>query len=228
MSVSRRMVLYGPGCRKGEDGPIMNTPAVPLPPSEAKAQMHHRKLAVAALTGLGFLACGRGEPDTLPPHQLAEATAATPTAEPAAASTADAVLTPASETTEKSGEDQATPGIAAELVGNWELRSEPPQRMPGLHMTVTVDSTSGTRYFGRLSNYFSGDVGIDPREFEPFVDSIGSDRTVTFVMPTMDGQLSGIEMEGSLLPDTVRLNKFVLGPDTLSNLARQWVLVRSR
>ena len=206
----------------------MNTAAVPLPPSEAKAQMHHRKLAVAALTGLGFLACGRGEPDTLPPHQLAEATAATPTAEAAAAPTEEAVVTPAAETTEVFAEDQATPGAAAELVGNWELRSDPPQRMPGLHMTITVDSASGARYFGRLNNYFSGDVGIDPREFEPFVDSIGSDRTVTFVMPTRDGQLSGIVMEGNLVPDTVRLNKFVLGPDTLSNLTRRWVLVRSR
>ena len=191
----------------------MNTAAVPLSPPEAKAQMHHRKLVVATLTGLGFLACGRGETDTLPPHRLAEATAATPTAEPAAAPTEEAVV---------------TPGAAAELVGNWELRSNPRQRMPGLHMTITVDSAAGTRYFGRLNNYFSGDVGIDPREFEPFVDSIGADRTVTFVMPTRDGQLSGIVMEGSLLLDTVRLNTFVLGPDTLSNLARRWVLVRSR
>lgn len=190
--------------------------------------MHYQKMVLAALAGLGVLACGRGAPEASPPDNIPEATTETPTAEATVAPAQEAAVSPIQETTEASTENHAAPGAAAVLVGNWELRSDPPQRMPGLHMTITVDSTSGRRYFGRLNNYFSGDVGIDPREFEPFADSIGSDRTVTFAMPTKDGQMSGITMEGSLTADTVRLSRFVLGLDTLSDATRHWVLVKSR
>ncbi len=164
--------------------------------------MHHRKLVVATLTWLGVLACGRGAPETAPPQQ------------------------PAEEATEALAKEQPTRSAAAELVGDWLLRSDPPQQMPGLHVTVTVDSASGIRYFGRLSNYFSGDVGIDPQEFEPFADSIGPNRSVVFAMPTRDRDMLGIVMEGTLTADTVRLSKFVLGPDTLSAGNRRWSLVR--
>ena len=166
--------------------------------------MHHHKLLIAALIWPAFAACGHGAPEKSPPQQ------------------------PVEEATETPIEAQPARGAAADLVGDWELQSNPPQRMPGLHLTVTVDSASGSRYFGRLSHYFSGNVGMDPRDFKPFTDSISQDGFVVFAMPTSDREMLGIVMEGTVTADTVRLGRFVLGPDTLSAGARRWALVRRR
>jgi len=200
----RRMVPDGPSCRKGGTRAIMNAASSRHPPPEAKANMHHRKLLIAVITWAGFTACGRGAPETAPPQQSAEVA------------------------TEMRAEAQPAGGTTTGLVGNWELQSDPPQRLPGIRLTVTVDSTSGTRFFGRLSNYFSGDVGIDPRSFESFADSIRPDGSLTFAMPTVDRTMLGIVLEGTYTTDTIRLSRFVLGPDTLSTGTRRWTLVRGR
>jgi hypothetical protein len=173
-------------------------------PLEAKANMRHRSLLIAAIIWSGFTACGRGAPETAPPQQHSEELAETP------------------------AEVQSAGGEAAGLVGDWELQSNPPQRLPGLHLTVTVDSTAGSRYFGQLSNYFSGDVGIDPRDFEAFADSIWPDGSLTFALPTVDRAMIGILLKGTYATDTIQLSTFVLGPDTLSTGTRRWALVRGR
>ena len=123
--------------------------------------------------------------------------------------------------------DSATPQEHTEaLIGEWELGSIPPQRMPGLHITVSIDSVIGARYFGRLTNYFSGNVGQDPEVFEAFSDSIQTDGGVTFSLPTVGTDMLGMKMEGRLTVDTIELDLFVLGPDTISSGARRWILVR--
>ena len=161
--------------------------------------MHYRNLVIAAIIWSGLTACGRGAPEAAPPQLRAEG--------------AD----------ETSAEAQPA---GAELVGNWELQSDPPQRMPGIHLTVTVDSTSETRYFGRLSNYFAGNVGVDPRQFEAFADSIRPDGTLRFVLQTVDRDMLGIVLDGTHTADTIQLTTFVLGPDTLSSGTWRWLLVR--
>lgn len=198
------MVPDGTGCRKGSNEGIMSGASNPLPRPEAQAQMHYRSLVVYALLWQGLAACGRSEPETTPPMQTVN------------------------ETPETLVEDQQGVGAATEIVGEWELRSHPPSRMPGLQLTVTVDSASGTRYFGRLTNYFAGDVGMDPRDYESFADSIRPGGYVVFAMPATDPEMLGIVMEGTVEADTVRLVEFLLGPDTISSGTRRWVLARRR
>ena len=164
--------------------------------------MHHRILLIAALAWPFIAACGRGAPEPAPPQHRAE------------------------EATETLVETRSASGMAAALVGNWELRSDPPQRMPGFRLTVTVDSAAGVRYSGRLTNYFSGNVGVDTRMFKEFVDSIRPDGSVAFIMPTYDSAMLGIQLEGDLTADTIHLGTFVLGPDTLSKGTRRWILVK--
>jgi hypothetical protein len=100
--------------------------------------------------------------------------------------------------------------------------------MPGLSITVTIDSVNGARFFGRLSHYFSGNVGQDPGEFEPFSDSIRHERRLTFTIPAVDRNLIGMAMVGTLGNDTIDLNRLVLGPDTISSGQYRWILVRRR
>jgi len=112
------------------------------------------------------------------------------------------------------------------LLGDWELGSIPPQRMPGISVTVTVDSVNGPRYFGGLSHYFSGNVGQDPRNYEAFVDSIREDDIVTFSMAAARSEAPGMEMRGKFDGDTIALDTFVLGPDTVTSGERRWFLVK--
>jgi hypothetical protein len=98
--------------------------------------------------------------------------------------------------------------------------------MPGLHITLTVDSVSGARYFGRLSNYFSGNVGQDPRAFESFSDSVRAGGIVSFSLPSVESDMLGMQMNGRMAVDTIALDMFVLGPDTISSGTRRWILVR--
>ncbi len=164
--------------------------------------MHLRILLIAILAWNGFAACGRGAPEAAPPQHRVE------------------------EPTDTVAEPPHAVNPTTALIGSWELRSDPPQRMPGIRLTVTVDSVFGKQYFGRLTNYFSGNVGGDPREYENIIDSIRAGGAVTFVMPTVDRDMLGIEMHGTLTTDTIHLDRFVLGPDTLSSGARRWLLLK--
>jgi len=162
--------------------------------------MRHSSLLLVTLLLFGLAGCGGRTQETVPQIQADTDTTAIP-------------------------RDRA----AAALLGNWELRSDPPQRPPGFSLTITVDSAAESHYFGRLSHYFAGNVGRDPREFEAFRDSVRTDGVVRLVIPTVDIDMVGIVMEGSVTAaDTIRLTLFVLGPDTLSSGIRRWALVKAR
>jgi len=162
--------------------------------------MRRSPLLLVALLLHGLAGCGGGTQETVPQIQ------------------AD------TDTTATQG-DRA----AVALLGDWELRSDPPQRPPGFSLTITVDSAADSHYFGRLTHYFAGNVGRDPREFEAFRDSVRTDGVVRLAIPTVDRDMLGIVMEGSVTAaDTIRLNLFVLGPDTLSGGIRRWALVKVR
>ncbi|UCD24282.1 MAG: hypothetical protein JSW51_14885 [Gemmatimonadota bacterium] len=116
---------------------------------------------------------------------------------------------------------------AASLVGNWDLASDPPLPPPGLHMSFTVDSVDGATYYGRLSHYFSGNVGGDLSAFKPFTGSMGDDGSVEFRADMTDPDMLGIVVVGLWQPDTIRVNQLVVGPDTLSARSeRIWLLLK--
>lgn len=115
---------------------------------------------------------------------------------------------------------------AAPLIGEWKLRSAPAQRAPGLQLTIEVSTADGAQYTGRLTNYFSGNVGGDPDRYEAFADTVRH-GTVRFFIRAVDRRMLGIVLQGTARCDTIPLDLFVLGPDTLSPGSRQWFLVRS-
>ncbi len=116
---------------------------------------------------------------------------------------------------------------AAALVGDWHLASDPPMPMPRLQMRFTVDSVDGPTYFGRLSHYFSGNVGGDLAAFKPFVGSMADDDSVEFRVDQRDPAMLGIVVAGRLIADTIRATTLIVGPDTLSRgTNRSWFLVK--
>jgi len=161
-------------------------------------------LITVAIVAAALAACGRNAPEHSPAQMDTDAVAETP------------------------GVLGADSGLTGRLVGDWELQSVPPQQMPGIRVSFSVDSCRGTEYFGRVTNYFSGNVGRNPSEFEAFSDSLRDDEFVRFLLhPVENGWLGGA-IEGRLGTDTILVNSFVLGPDTLTNIPRRWMLVRSR
>ena len=165
--------------------------------------MLRTRLVSSTVLMLGVVACGQGNTNGVVPPPVADAAGV-------------------------AGEAASATVQEDSLTGDWQLRSEPPQRLPGLRITIAVDSVRGSRAFGKLTHYFSGDVGGDPSDYEPFTDSLRQDGTVAFLMPTVDMDYPGIAMLGRFAADTIRLATFVLGPDTLSNGPRRWYLVRQR
>lgn len=114
-----------------------------------------------------------------------------------------------------------------DLVAAWMLRSDPPQRPTGLRITFSVDSASGSRFYGELSHFFSGNVGTDPREFEPFIGSVRAGR-IAFEFARRSRPDAGGSLVGHVNKDTVFCDTLVLGPDTLTGRGRRWFLVKER
>ena len=93
-------------------------------------------------------------------------------------------------------------------------------------MRFTVDSTDGPSYFGRLSHYFSGNVGGDLTAFKPFVGSMDDHDLVEFRVDQVDPAMLGIVVQGRLRADTIHANALIIGPDTVSGGDRSWLLVK--
>src|SRR6266571_970148 len=59
---------------------------------------------------------------------------------------------------------------AAVMLGEWSYAApsrivDPPVLNTGLHVSVRVDSVEGMRFWGRVTLWFAGDVGISPSAF---------------------------------------------------------------
>jgi len=115
---------------------------------------------------------------------------------------------------------------AANLVGDWLLRADPPLPPDGLRITVTFDSAAASDVFGRISHFFSGNVGTDPRAYVPFVGSLTDDGAIEFTARHRDPTLLGLSVLGRVAGDTVRCDRLVLGPDTLTGGSRSWLFVK--
>jgi hypothetical protein len=128
-----------------------------------------------------------------------------------------------------SGGSESERGAAQTLLGDWSLATDPPMQMPGLQLRVTIDSAQGSSFFGRLTFYFSGDVGGDPDAFEPFVGALDRDGGVSYTIRQRDPTMLGIALVGRLHADTILADTFVIGPDTVTTTTgRSWFFVKAK
>jgi hypothetical protein len=84
-------------------------------------------------------------------------------------------------------EAPTAPSPAAVMLGGWTYDSptigdHAPSPNTGLHVTLAVDSVQGMRFFGRVTRWFSGDVGIAPDAFGPLTGSVDGAGGVTVVI----------------------------------------------
>jgi hypothetical protein len=157
-------------------------------------------MRVAALILTGALACGTPRPSTRAaqrPDSIARQAATLP---------APPVQAP------------------AVLAGTWALRAE--NRAAGPHLELSIDSISGATFRVRLAFLMQGDVGIDPRRFEPTRGDIGADGRVHLTVKARDRAEPFGEMAGTLAGDTIRLRIYRWAGEDQTAGGTSWILIK--
>ena len=77
---------------------------------------------------------------------------------------------------------------AAVMLGEWSYAApngivDPPALNTGLHVSVMVDSVDGMRFWGHVTLWFAGDVGIAPSGFGRIAGRIDEHNGVTLEIP---------------------------------------------
>ncbi|HTY07268.1 MAG TPA: hypothetical protein VMC86_12170 [Gemmatimonadales bacterium] len=90
-------------------------------------------------------------------------------------------------------------GPAAALLGRWTYR---PPSGTGIQIALTIDSASRSAFGGRITRWFAGDVGADPKAFGPVTGSIDARDSVHLAIAT---PRSSILLVGALHGDTLAL-----------------------
>ncbi len=114
-----------------------------------------------------------------------------------------------------------------QLAGAWVLEFEtmsPAGR--GLQLAVTVDSGDAAGFYGRVSHFFSGNMGIDPRIFRPFRGTLIEGLVDLAVEPATE-DAPRLHILGHLSGDTIRLERFTIGRDTVEAGGERSSLIRS-
>lgn len=91
------------------------------------------------------------------------------------------------------------PGPAAALLGRWTYRSPSGS---GIQIDLAIDSASRSAFSGRITRWFAGDVGADPKAFGPVTGSIDGRDSVHLAIAT---PRSSIHLAGALHGDTLAL-----------------------
>ncbi len=98
----------------------------------------------------------------------------------------------------------------------------------GTRIALAVDSADGNAFHGRLTSYFSGNVGIDPRVYRPFRGEVSpADGAVRLVVVPDDPRALPLGLGGRLVGDSIAVTWLTIGSDTLGG-STPLFLVRER
>ncbi len=113
------------------------------------------------------------------------------------------------------------------LVGAWRLAADAPATaQPGLQITLRVDSGEIRAFRGHVAFFFSGDVGVDPAMFRPFMGTLSEDGFVDLPVFPATANAPPLHFSGHFAGDTVRLERFTIGRDTVTTARARWFLIR--
>jgi hypothetical protein len=108
--------------------------------------------------------------------------------------------------------EQPVPSIIHPLVGEWVLAMQAATGVgPGFRLSLTVDSGTAEVFHGRVSHFFSGNVGIDPAAFLPFQGMLFQDGVIDIPVRPASGDASPLHFVGRLSVDTIRIATFTIG-----------------
>jgi hypothetical protein len=107
---------------------------------------------------------------------------------------------------------------AAVMLGEWSYAApnrtgESPTLNTGLHVVVTIDSLEGMRFWGRVTLWFSGDVGISPSAFGRVSGRIDEHNSVTLEIPRQPPGQAAVMVAGELAGDVLTVHDCYSGGD---------------
>jgi hypothetical protein len=112
------------------------------------------------------------------------------------------------------------------LPGYWVLEHEPVTRGPGIQLELELDSVVRSVVYGRLAHYFAGDIGVDPTSFPRLTGTLTDADYLTIRIEHAEVEAAGFELAGQVAGDTIPLDLWVIGPDTIGRTGAGWRLVR--
>lgn len=112
---------------------------------------------------------------------------------------------------------QPRPSGPHPMQGEWALAVGDVSRgTPGLRLTLVVDSGETEAFYGHVSHFFSGNVGVDPRIFRPFQGTVSEDGRVEIPIEPATAEAPPLRLAGRLRGDTLQLDSFTVGRDTVT------------
>ena len=105
----------------------------------------------------------------------------------------------------------AGPAPAAALLGRWEYvapsatTSAGPSLGAGFRVTIEFDSTAGPSAFGRVTQWFAGDVGLAPTLFGRVACAVTPHGAASLTIPFARSAGPAVTVEGLLQGDTLRI-----------------------
>ncbi|HWC73689.1 MAG TPA: hypothetical protein VG454_07100 [Gemmatimonadales bacterium] len=100
------------------------------------------------------------------------------------------------------------PPPAAVMLGEWRHTSAsaaaPPSLNTGLSVSITIDSARDVRFWGRVTLWFAGDVGIPASRFGPVTGSVDSARAVLLQIEVK--QAAALRLEGEISQDRLTVH----------------------
>ena len=95
-----------------------------------------------------------------------------------------------------------------------------------MRLVLRIDSVVSGALSGGLDWYFAGNMGSDASDFPKFSGTTSGDTAFSIAIWPAGMPSAGFQFGGRPTADTLHLDTFVVGPDTLSGGAVAWMLVR--
>ncbi len=107
---------------------------------------------------------------------------------------------------------------SAVMLGEWSYAApnrivDPPVLNTGLHVSVRVDSVEGMLFGGRVTLWFTGDVGISPSAFGRIAGRIDEHNGVTLEIPRASPSQVAVIVVGELGGDVLTVHDCYSGAD---------------
>jgi len=107
---------------------------------------------------------------------------------------------------------------AAVMLGEWSYRAphrfdESPTLNAGLQVHISIDSLAGMRFWGRVTLWYAGDVGISPSTFGRVAGRLGDSNRVSLEIPRASTEGSTVMVMGELAGDVLTIRDCYSGAE---------------
>jgi len=107
---------------------------------------------------------------------------------------------------------------AAVMLGEWRYARvttayDPPSLNAGFFVTIAIDSAAEMRFWGRVTAWFAGDVGLSTDRFGPVTGAIDHEHGVTLLIVAKASDASAHTVSGEIEGDVIVVSESWAGTD---------------